>query len=211
MKMEVTAQGKSVEAAVEAGALELGVDQSKVEYEVLTAPKKGFLGLGEVMAKVIVRYSPSPAEVAYNFVCTLLDDMNLDADAELEESDGAATIKINGDDAGILIGHHGDTLDSLQYLASLAANKKSERENEDDYTKITVDIGDYRAKREETLRALARRMAARVKKYGRSIALEPMNPYERRIIHSEIQGIAGVTTNSIGAENNRKIVIYLDN
>lgn len=211
MKMEVTAQGKSVEAAVEAGARELGVDAGKVEYEILTAPKKGFLGLGEVMAKVIVRYNPSPAEIAYNFVCTLLRDMNLDAEAALETEEGAATIRIDGEGAGVLIGHHGETLDSLQTLASLAANKKSERSDEKDYTKITVDVGDYRAKREETLRALARRMAARVKKYGRSIALEPMNPYERRIIHSEIQGIEGVTTNSIGAENNRKIVIYLDN
>jgi len=210
MKKQVTAQGKSVEAAIEAGALELGVSVDKVEYEVLTAPKKGFLGLGEVMAKVIVSYTPSPAQIALDFVRTLLTDMDLDAEADMEESDGAALIKINGDGAGILIGHHGDTLDSLQYLAGLAANKRSERENEDDYTKITVDIGEYRAKREETLRALARRMAGRVKKYGRSIVLEPMNPYERRIIHSEIQGISGVTTNSIGSENNRKIVIYLD-
>ena len=101
------------------------------------------------------------------------------------------------------------TLDSLQYLANLAANKRIDGKK-DEYVKISVDVEGYRAKREETLRALARRMAAKVQKYKKSVMLEPMNPYERRIIHSEIQTIPGVSTNSIGSENNRKIVIFLD-
>ena len=97
----------------------------------------------------------------------------------------------------------------MQYLANLAANKKVDGKK-GDYVKITVDVEGYRAKREETLRELARRKAASVLKYKKSVMLEPMNPYERRIIHSEIQNIEGVSTNSIGSENNRKIVIFLD-
>jgi spoIIIJ-associated protein len=122
---------------------------------------------------------------------------------------GEKKIAINGESAAILIGHHGDTLDSLQYLANLAANKKIDGKK-GDYVKISVDVEGYRAKREEVLRGLARKMASRVLKYKKSVMLEPMNPYERRIIHSEIQNIEGVSTNSIGSENNRKIVIFLD-
>ena len=118
-------------------------------------------------------------------------------------------ITVDGEGAGLLIGHHGETLDSLQYLANLAANKKVKGEKRE-YVKITLDVEGYRAKREEALRALARRMAAKVVKGKKSVMLEPMNPYERRIIHSEVQGIAGVSTNSIGSENNRRIVMFLD-
>ena len=122
---------------------------------------------------------------------------------------GEKRITVSGESAAILIGHHGETLDSLQYLASLAANKRVDGKK-GEYVRITVDVEGYRAKREETLRALARRMAGRVLKYKKSVMLEPMNPYERRIIHSEIQNIEGVSTNSIGSENNRRIVMFLD-
>ena len=136
--------------------------------------------------------------------------MNITADVEMTDGEnGEKRITVSGESAAILIGHHGDTLDSLQYLANLAANKRVDGKKEP-YVKITVDVEGYRAKREETLRALARRMAAKVQKYKKSVMLEPMNPYERRIIHSEIQNIEGVSTNSIGSENNRKIVIFLE-
>jgi spoIIIJ-associated protein len=136
--------------------------------------------------------------------------MELDLTVTLGDGDNDdKLISIDGENAGVLIGHHGDTLDSLQYLANLAANKKQEGVKRE-YVKITVDVEGYRAKREMTLRALARRMADKVLKYKKSVMLEPMNPYERRIIHSEIQHIEGVSTNSIGSENNRKIVIYLE-
>jgi hypothetical protein len=108
----------------------------------------------------------------------------------------------------VLIGHHGDTLDALQYLANLASARKNIN-SERDKSRVTIDIEGYRAKREETLRALARRMAAKAIRNNRSVMLEPMSAYERRIIHSEIQGIEGVSTNSIGSDNNRKIVIFL--
>ena len=136
--------------------------------------------------------------------------MNIEADIEMSDGEnGEKRITVNGEGASVLIGHHGETLDSLQYLANLAANKKVNGKKEE-YVRVAVDVEGYRAKREETLRALARKMAAKVLKYKKSVMLEPMNPYERRIIHSEIQEIEGVSTNSIGSENNRKIVIFLD-
>ena len=148
-------------------------------------------------------------DMSYDFVKTLLTDIGLSAEAELYAcEDGTRRITIVGDDAATLIGHHGDTLDALQYLANLASARKNAK-GERDKSRVTIDIEGYRKKREETLRALARRMAAKALRNKRSVMLEPMSAYERRIIHSEIQGIEGVSTNSIGSDNNRKIVIFL--
>ncbi len=150
-------------------------------------------------------------QVAYRFICKLVEDMEL-ADVTVAMHPGNnddMVITVDGENAGVLIGHHGDTLDALQYLANLAANRKEEGEKRE-YARITVDVESYRAKREEALRILARKKAHQVLKYKKSIMLEPMNPYERRIIHSEIQKMDGVATNSIGVENNRRIVIYLE-
>lgn len=148
-------------------------------------------------------------DMSYDFIRTVILDIGLNATAELYScDDGTRRITIKGDDASTLIGHHGDTLDALQYLANLASAKKNIH-GERDKSRVTLDIEGYRAKREETLRALARRMAAKALKNRRSVMLEPMSAYERRIIHSEIQNIEGVSTNSIGSDNNRKIVIFL--
>lgn len=208
MKKEIIESAKTVEAAVAQGAANLGVDVSAVTYEVLEEAKKGLFGFGSAPAKVRVTYIEKPDEVAMSFVKTLLADMELDASVSMSDTkDGDKLITVEGENAGVLIGHHGDTLDAIQYLVNLAANRK---EDEDRcYTKITVDVENYRAKREDTLRQLANRMAEKVLKYKKSITLEPMNPYERRIIHSEVQNIEGVSTNSIGAENNRRIVLFL--
>ena len=212
MRKEYIASGKTLEAAIERGARELGVSPDQVSYEVLAEAKKGFLGFGEQPAKVKVIYELLPIDIGVNFVKTLLEDMQIKADVTLSENDeGNKVISIAGDDAGMLIGHHGETLDQLQYLVNLAANKKADEDDDRAYTRILVDIEGYRAKREQTLRNLARRTAARVLKYKRSVTLEPMCAYERRIIHSEVQGISGVMTNSIGVENNRRIVVFLDN
>ncbi len=149
----------------------------------------------------------SEMKAAFSFVEALVKNLELDVTASINETEeNTNCIQIAGADAGMLIGHHGETLDAVQYLANLAANRA---EGKDDHERITVDVEGYREKREETLRALARRMAAKVQKYGRSVVLEPMNPYERRIIHSEIQEIEGISTNSIGSDNNRKVVIFL--
>lgn len=209
MKRETTVTAKTIELAVQKGAEELGTTSDKVTYEVLSEPKKGFLGIGEAPAKVKVTYNFSPAEIALDFVNKVIENMELEAEAELIEGDESALIRVNGGDSAVLIGHHGDTLDQLQYLVNLAANRR-ERDDEGDkkdYLKINVDVEDYRAKREKTLRTLARKMAAKVVKYKKNVALEPMSAYERRIIHSELQGFRGVITNSTGVENNRRVVI----
>ena len=211
MKKEVTVKAKTTELALEEAVKQLGAPSVEaLEYEVIEKEKKGFLGLGAADAVIHASYRQTGVEIAHDFVLRLLDDMKIEASVTLLDVDNAdKQINIDGKDVGVLIGHHGETLDSLQYLVNLAANQKTEGEKRD-FVKITVDVEGYRAKREETLRSLARRMADRVIKYKKSVMLEPMNPYERRIIHSEVQKIEGVATNSIGSENNRKVVLYLD-
>lgn len=211
MKKEVIITAKTVEEAVAQAVVALGAPSAdKIEYTVLEEGKKGFLGIGAADAKISAVYVAGGEARAIAFINNLLSDMNLEANVEVSEGENdEVRISITGESAAILIGHHGETLDSLQYLANLAANKRIDGKKEA-YTRVSVDVEGYRAKREETLRALARRMASKVVKYKKSVMLEPMNPYERRIIHSEIQNIEGVSTNSIGSENNRKIVIFLD-
>ena len=209
MKKELTIQAKTVEEAVSEGAAQLGTDKDGVIYEVIEEAKRGFLGMGSAPAKVKVIYVMKPLEAARNFVETLISDLELDATVTIhDDGNGEALMEISGPDASALIGHHGDTLDAFQYLINLAANKKETDERK--YTRISVDIENYREKREQTLRALADRMAAKVKKTGKSITLEPMNAYERRIIHAEVQTIDGVSTSSVGPEGNRRVVIYTE-
>lgn len=225
-KNETIVTAKTIEEALARAAQELGAPSvDALTYTVLDEPKRGLFGLGAQPARVQASYTaptaepaaePAPAaaaadvkdDPALNFIQTLIRNMELDVKVTMTEpAAGEKYISIEGDAAGVLIGHHGDTLDSLQYLTNLAVNKKR-GDDKRDYVKVTVDVENYRAKREETLRALARRKAEAVLKYGKSIMLEPMNPYERRIIHSEVQLIDGVSTNSVGTDNNRKIVIF---
>ena len=163
----------------------------------------------EVELKMEEKVVSAGEDMSFDFINTVISDIGLNATATLYScEDGTRRITIKGEDASTLIGHHGDTLDALQYLANLACARKNIH-GERDKSRVTLDIEGYRAKREDTLRALARRMAAKALKNKRSVMLEPMSAYERRIIHSEIQSIEGVSTNSIGSDNNRKIVIYL--
>ncbi len=194
--------------------------ENLLEMEAQTA-----LGFGEkpeeiAEPEVRTREAVTKAEMqfALEFANTLLKNMQIGAEAvpmECPEDEElivteAATVypKINivGDDSGILIGHHGETLDSIQYLVNLCALRKT-KSKDGDYVKIVVDIENYRNKREDTLRALARRMAAKAVKYKRNVFLEPMNAYERRIIHSELQKYQGVSTHSVGSDRDRKIII----
>ena len=211
MKKEITVVAKTVEEAVEKAVAELGAPNAEaIEYTVIDAPKKGFLGFGSAPAKINATYTLKGADIALEFVRNLVVKMGLDVTVTLTDGEGDnKMICVNGEGAGVLIGHHGETLDSIQYLANLAANKKVAGEKRE-YCRITLDVENYRLKREETLRALARHKAEKVLRYRKSVMLEPMNPYERRIIHSEVQKIEGVSTNSIGSENNRKVVLYLD-
>ncbi len=211
MEKKVIISAKTAEEAITKAVEELGAPNADaIKVTVLEEATKGFLGLGAKQAKIEATYKVGNEYYALELIKKLLLDMEINADVTMCDGDNDdKLITIEGDGAGALIGHHGDTLDSLQYLANLAANKKQPGEKRE-YVKITIDIEGYRKKREETLRALARRKAELVLKYKKSIMLEPMTPYERRIIHSEVQNISGVSTNSIGSENSRKVVLFLD-
>ncbi len=211
MIKEVIGTGRTVEAAIADGAAQLGSDVSRVQYEIIEAPKKGFLGFGEAPAKVKVFLETGPEQAAVDYVTNVIrvlgmNNCSVEIGRELN-SDGGKVIKVNGDSAGLLIGRHGETLDAIQYLSNLALNNKLS-EDGTECAKITVDVEGYRARREETLRSLAKRTADKVKKYRRNIALEPMSPYERRIIHSTLQGDPMVMTASVGSDENRKVVIH---
>ena len=208
MKKELILSAKTVDEALANAANELGVSVDALEYTVLEEAKKGLFGIGAAPAKVQVTYAPTAIDLAVEFVKTTLNNLHIDATVTVSDTELGKKIDVVGENAGVLIGHHGETLDSFQHLANLAANRTENKKTP--VPKISVDIESYRAKREETLRSLARRMAHKVVKYKRSVMLEPMNPYERRIIHAELQNFKGVNTNSIGSENNRKVVIYLD-
>ena len=210
MKKQIIVTAKTVDEAVVKAVAELGAPNAEaIAYTVLEEGKKGFLGLGATPAKIEASYTLAGADLALDFIRNLVSGMGLEASVEMTEDGENKLIRVMGESAGVLIGHHGDTLDSLQYLANLAANKKVAGEKRE-FCRITVDVENYRGKREETLRALARNKAEKVLRYKKSQTLEPMNPYERRIIHSEVQKIEGVSTNSIGSENNRRVVLYLE-
>lgn len=207
MKKELIISAKTVEEAVVDGAAQLGVSKEDISYEILEEPKKGFLGMGAIPAKVKVTYILKPLEAARAFVETLLRDLGIEGEISVhDDGDGEALITITGEGVSALIGHHGDTMEAFQYLVNLAANKKDDEGRQ--YTRINIDVENYREKREETLRKLAAKVAAKVKKSGKNIALEPMNAYERRIIHAEIQKIDGVSTNSVGIEGNRRVIVF---
>lgn len=197
--------GKTVQDAITLALEELNTDENSVNIEVLEEGTKGIFGLiGNKMAKVRVSFKESSAELARNFLLDVFSKMNIDADVEVEEDDETLVLNIIGKDIGIVIGRRGETLDALQYLTSLVVNK-----NQEYYKRVVVDIENYRHKREETLIRLANRLADRVIKYKKNISLEPMNPYERRIIHSALQNHKYVNTYSVGDEPNRKVVITL--
>lgn len=205
MAKVITVSAKTVEEALEKAAADLGVAKENLKYTVAVEAKKGlFLGIGAQDAVVEVTVEETPDELAVNFVKTVLDDLEFaNVNIEVTEtSDKEVTISVTGDDMGLIIGHHGEILESLQYLTNLAANKGGEG-----YRRYVVDVENYRSKREEALRKLAQKTAARAKRQGRNIVLEPMSAYERRAIHSEVQNIEGVTTFSIGSGDNRKVVV----
>ena len=204
MIREIVVTAKTIDEAVKNGAEKLGVAVEKVQNEVLEQPKKGILGIGAQDAKVRVFFEVTPVDAAESFVRTVLTDMGVEGFELTVNTVNAEEIEISvaGGELGVAIGRHGDVLDALQYLTNLAANRVT-----DSLVRVTVDVENYRSKREETLRALARRMAQKAIKSGRNVSLEPMNSYERRIIHSEVQEIEGVTTFSVGSDSDRRIVV----
>ncbi len=206
MKTSIEKNAKSVELAVQEALNELGITQDEAEIEVLDEGAKGFLGLGAKDATVRVTKKGKDAEqLAVEFLTDVTKAMGLDVTFETERTEGnALKVEMSGDKMGLLIGKRGDTLNALQYLTSMAVNKQTE-----EYTKINLDTENYRAKRQDVLVKLAKKLAATVVRTGKNITLEPMSPNERRIIHYTLQNNNKVKTYSVGDEPNRKVVIAL--
>lgn len=198
--------GRTVEEALKNALAELNVTEDRVEVEVLDAGAKGFFNLiGTRPAKIKVKVKRDYIYEAKTFIRDVLDCIKVKAEMNIEEEDNIIKISLTGPDMGILIGYRGETLDSLQYLISLVVNKGHDVE----YKRVILDTENYRLKREETLKRLARRIADKVRKTERSVKLEPMNPYERRVIHSALQNDFYVNTYSEGDEPFRRVVVDL--
>lgn len=196
---------KTVEEAIKLALDELKIPQENAKIEVLEQPAKGILGfIGTKLAKVRVEAVYDIKQTAHKFVRDVLNTMDIKAEIRVKMDGNNMHIDLTGPKMGIIIGRRGQTLDSLQYLISLVVNKESDRE---EYIKVVLDTEDYRRKRQETLERLADRMASKVIKLGRRVELEPMNPYERRIIHSVLQDYPNITTYSEGEEPYRKVII----
>ncbi len=204
MNKVIEKSAKTIDEAVELALKELKADRSEVTIEVVNEGKKGFLGIGSVDAVVRVTKEETPVSKAEDYINSVLSEMGLSVELESSYEDERVDISIScGEEAtGSIIGRRGDNLDALQYLTSLIVNK-----GEENYIRVSLDVEGYRAKREETLIRLAKSKASYVAKSHRSITLEPMNPNERRIIHSTLQEFKNIYTYSTGDEPNRRIVI----
>ena len=198
--------GKTVDDAVVEACSKLLISRDKLEYEVVDEGNSGFLGLGSKPAVIKARQKLNIDDTAKVFLDDVFKAMGIDATVNIkyDEFDKTMNIDLTGEDMGILIGKRGQTLDSLQYLTNLVVNK-----NVEEKIHVKVDTEDYRKRRRQTLENLAKNMASKVKRTRRSVTLEPMNPYERRIIHSALQNDKYVTTHSEGEEPYRKVVITL--
>lgn len=229
MIKSIEKSAKTEDLAIAAALEELGLSRDDVTVEILERAKSGFLGFGASPAKVKVSYEvpdvvveePTPVvveeaaaeevvacentahEKVYNFVNGLLEHMGVRANIEItDKEDGGINVNLSGKGMGVVIGRRGETLDAIQHLTNYAVNHGSEKR-----LHVSVDAEAYRAKREEALVRLAEKMAAKAIKYKRSMALEPMNSYERHVIHAALQDYEGVSTSSIGTEPNRRVVV----
>ncbi|GAF25758.1 predicted RNA-binding protein [Moorella thermoacetica Y72] len=202
---EIEVSGKTVEEAIENALKSLGAKREEVEISILEEGSKGFLGLlGSRQARVKVVLPDSPEKVINDFLSKVLADMQIEAGIEIRPREGYYFVSFHGKDLGILIGRRGETLDALQYLTNLAVNRILQNK-----IRIILDVEGYRKRREQTLINLARRLSNRVKETGNRIVLEPMNPQERRVIHTALQNDSQILTFSEGQEPNRKVVIAL--
>ena len=199
----VETSGKTVEEAILMAVAQLGVRRDNLNIEIIEQPAKRLFGImGGKSAKSRATIIRNIKDEVKEFLSKLFTFMNVEAKITVTEDDSKIMVRLSGQNMGLLIGYRGETLDALQYLTNLAINKDSE-----EYRRIIIDTEEYRSKREETLRRLAKRLANKVQKTRKSIVLEPMNPYERRIIHSTLQNHPNVITYSEGDEPYRKVVI----
>ncbi len=197
---------KTVSDAVTSACQHFVVTSDKLEYEVLEEGTSGFLGIGAKPAVIQARVKLTVEDIAKNFLSEVFEAMKMAVSVEVsyDEEQKSLDVDLKGEEMGILIGKRGQTLDSLQYLVSLVVNKDSQ-----EYIRVKVDTENYRKRRKETLENLAKNIAYKVKRTKRPVSLEPMNPYERRIIHSALQNDRYVTTHSEGEEPFRHVVVTL--
>ena len=202
----IQVSAKTVNDAITEACQKLTVTSDKLEYEVLEEGSSGFLGIGAKPAIIKARVKSSVEDTAKDFLKEVFDAMGLIVvvDVKYDEADSSMEIELSGDEMGVLIGKRGQTLDSLQYLVSLVVNK-----NVENYIRVKVATENYRQRRRETLENLAKNISYKVKRTKRPVSLEPMNPYERRIIHSALQNDKYVTTHSEGDEPYRHVVVVL--
>ena len=219
MIRSIETTGKTKELAIRAALEQLKLTEDDITYEILELGRSGFLGIGAVPARVRVSYDdgqsePKKAEPRQyaagsqekeveSFLRGLLERMGVECTIDISEREGGGLeVKLDGPDMGAVIGRRGETLDAIQHLVNYAVNRGSDKRMH-----ISVDAEGYRSKREESLVHLAHKMAAKAIKYKRSMALEPMNSYERHVIHTALQDYEGVSTSSTGVEPNRRVVV----
>ena len=203
--IEVSA--KTVSDAVTDASIQLGVTSDQLEYEVVNEGSTGFLGFGSKPAVIKARKKFSPEDSVKDFLDRVFKamDMEVEINTQYDTENSVISVELKGSEMGVLIGKRGQTLDSLQYLTNLAVNKKTEN-----YVKVKMDTEDYRKRRRETLENLARNISYKVKRTKRPVSLEPMNPFERRVIHSALQNDRFVSTHSEGEEPYRHVVVTLN-
>lgn len=202
----IEVSGKNIEEAKRSALKQLQTTEDKVEILVLDEGSKGILGfIGTKPCKIRVTVKRDYIEESKTFIRSILENMGVIAEIRIKEENNVVNINLTGPRMGIIIGYRGETLDAIQYLVSLIINKDHETE----YKRVVLDTENYRLKREETLKRLAEKTAYKVRRNGRSFKLEPMNPYERRIIHSTLQNDKYVYTYSEGEEPYRKVVVDL--
>ena len=209
MRKECVKEAASIEEAKKRIVAELEADEAIITFEVMQEPKAktfGLFGGANAIVKGTVDIDESPAALAKAYLEQVLEVMGAASQVTVQEDEdgNGCTLMIEGENLGFIIGRRGDTLDSLQYLTGLVANRTRA-----DYYRVTLDIGNYREKREQALKGLAHKLASQAARTGRKNSLEPMNPYERRILHSALQQNDAVTTHSEGEEPNRHVVITL--
>ncbi len=197
---------KTVDDAVTEAVIQLGTTHDQLEYEVIEKGSAGFIGIGRKDAVIRVKKKDSVEDRIRDFLQKIFAVMKLEVEIliEREESGRVVNVELKGNDMGVLIGKRGQTLDSLQYLTNLAVNKNAE-----EFVKVKIDTEDYRKRRRETLENLAKNIAFKVKRTKHPVSLEPMNPFERRVIHYALQNDKFVTTHSEGEEPFRHVVVTL--
>lgn len=199
---KVVEVAKTIDEAIQTGLLKLGVTKDEVDIEIISEPVKGFLGFGSKNAEVVLTVKQDPCLDGKRFLMQVFEEMHLDVKIEQSQEQEQIIFNLVGENLGVLIGRRGQTLDALQYLLNISANRDSEHN-----VRFMLDAENYRERRKETLEKLANRLANKVRKYRKDVVLEPMSPYERKIIHTYLQNERGVQTRSQGQEPFRKIVI----